>query len=57
MSNIQITILDEADGFVIVIHKDGEKDERYRFDQEDTREKLVDVFHSLGFEAEYEESY
>lgn len=56
MSNVKITILDECDGFVIVIHKDGE-DRRYRFDQEETREEMVDMFHVLGFEAEYEESY
>lgn len=57
MSDIRITILDECDGFVIIISRDGEEDKRYRFDQEDTREEMVDMFHSLGFEAEYEESY
>ena len=57
MSDIKISVIDEYDGFVIVIHKDGEEDKRYRFDQEDTREEMVDMFHSIGFEAEYEESY
>lgn len=48
----KIEINDYYDGFDIVI--DGE---RFSFDQEDTREKLVDVFNKLGYYPTYEEVY
>jgi len=46
----KVQIEDLYDGFVIIVD-----DERFVFDQEDTREKLVDVFEKLGFTADYEE--
>ena len=55
--NISVTIQDLCDGFNVVIIKDGEEDECYHFDQEDTREGLVDMFASIGIHAEYEEVY
>ena len=41
-----ILIEDMCDGFAIEITEDGET-ERYYFDQEDTRERLKDVFEFL----------
>lgn len=46
----KVQIEDMNDGFAIIIDN-----ERFEFDQEDTREKLVDVFEKLGLTAEYEE--
>ena len=52
-SNSKIYIGDSYDGFSITIN-----DERFHFDQEDTKEELVDVFKELGFKnIEYEEEY
>jgi len=56
-----VRVLDYCDGFGIdIINTDlagNEEIARYRFDQEDTRESLLDVFSKLGFTTEYEEIY
>lgn len=57
MSQPKVTVIDEYDGFVIVITSSDGTETRYRFDQEDTREEMVSVFSELGFECSYEESY
>jgi hypothetical protein len=44
----KIFIEDESDGFAIIIEQSGER-KRFRFNQEDTREALVNVFQTLGF--------
>ena len=48
----EIQILEEYDGFRIII---GEK--TWKFDQEDSIARLVDVFRELGHNAVYEELY
>ena len=52
-----IVIEEENDGFSIVIKYDGGKEKRFRFDQEDSKELLVNVFEQLGFNSTYEEIY
>lgn len=55
----EVEVLQENDGFEIVV-KDYSKRgirKRFRFDQEDTVEKLVDVFKELGIKATFEEVY
>lgn len=52
-----VVIEEENDGFSIVIKYDGGKENRFRFDQEDSKELLVNVFEQLGFNAAYEEIY
>lgn len=56
-----VRILDYCDGFGIdIISTDlvgNEEVARYRFDQEDTKAGLVEVFAKLGFTTEYEEVY
>lgn len=47
-----VRIEEECDGFVIHIN-----DTRWRFDQEDTKEKLVEVFETLGCKTTYVEVY
>jgi len=54
---MKVVICDLYDGFDIVIYEDDEVAQRWNFDQEDTRERMVAVFQALGIEAEYEESY
>jgi hypothetical protein len=57
MDIVKVRIEDYCDGFaVILIDKDG-LEERFRFDQEDTREELVAAFKKLGIKAEYKEIY
>jgi hypothetical protein len=54
---MNIVIEESCDSFYIVL-KDGDKEiKRYYFSQEETKEKLVDVFKKLGFKAKYEEQY
>lgn len=55
---MKVLIIDLYDGFEIVVL--DERDiliERFAFDQEDTRERMPEVFKMLGIQAEYEESY
>lgn len=52
----KVTVIDLCDGFDIKIIKDGAEN-YYHFDQEDSRERLVEVFNMLGVECWYEESY
>lgn len=47
-----VKIEEYNDGFAIIVG-----DKRWRFDQEEDKEKLVEVFEALGFKATYEESY
>jgi type IV secretory pathway VirD2 relaxase len=49
-----VLISDSYDGFHIIINQDEDNEEVFHIDQEDTRERLVDVFASLGIEADYE---
>ena len=49
-----VLISDSYDGFRIIINQDEDDEETFHIDQEDTRERLVDVFASLGIEADYE---
>lgn len=52
----KIYIGQECDGFFVSVKTEGGSEIRSRFSQEDTVEKLVEVFNSLGFEdVEYEE--
>jgi hypothetical protein len=55
-NGVKNVIIGEAsDGFEIsVIYEDGASD-TYSFNQEDTKEELVSVFRTLGFNSEYEE--
>ena len=46
---MEIIIEEYSDAFDIVI-KDGEKEKRFYFDQEDDKKKLVKVFKYLGFD-------
>lgn len=48
----EVVIQDEADGFTIQVG-----DSSWRFDQEDTRERLLDVFDELEIESRYEVVY
>lgn len=53
----KIVIEDYCDGFAIIIKSDDEG-QRFHFEQDDdNREKLADIFQSLGFDVEYEEVY
>lgn len=56
---IEIEVLQENDGFEIVIkdYSNPAGRKRFRFNQEDTVEKLVDVFEELGFNCTFEEVY
>lgn len=56
MSTPKVRIEDLCDGFAIIV-QDGGTIKRFSFDQEDTLERLVDVFAALGLEATYEEVY
>ena len=40
------------DGFAIIVG-----DKRWTFDQEEDKQKLVEVFEELGFKATYDEVY
>lgn len=61
MSIKNITISEACDGFTISIsYKDTDgfdSKESYWFSQEDTKEELVSVFKTLGFNSNYEEDY
>ena len=52
-----IVIEEYSDGFSIVIKYEGGKESRFYFDQEDSKELLVNVFEQLGFNVTYEEIY
>lgn len=52
-----IVIEEDSDGFSIVINYDSEKEYRFRFEQEDSKKLLVNVFKRLGFNSTYEEIY
>ena len=52
-----IGIEEDSDGFSIVINYENEKEYRFRFEQEDSKKLLVNVFERLGFNATYEEIY
>ena len=55
---MKVIISEACDGFTIILTEDDNTSPKYyRFGQEDTKEELVDVFNSLGFEAMYEEDY
>lgn len=47
-----VKIEEYNDGFAIIVG-----DKRWIFNQEEDKEKLVEVFEALGFKATYEESY
>ena len=47
-----VKIEEYNDGFAIVVG-----DKRWTFNQEEDKEKLVEVFKALGFKATYEEVY
>jgi hypothetical protein len=52
-----IRIEEWCDAFVIVVEQDGVA-KRFSFNQEDTHEGLVELFHELGFQnVMYEEAY
>ena len=54
----RVSIQEECDGFVIVFSDaSGVETRRWRFDQEDNKANLVDVFESMGIETTYEEVY
>ena len=57
MSQPKIYIEEAGDEFVIrIVFENGDK--RYRFEQEDDKTKLVEVFEALGFyHVKYEEVY
>ena len=52
-----IGIEEDSDGFSIVINYEGGKEYRFRFEQEDSKKLLVNVFERLGFNSTYEEIY
>ena len=58
MSQPEIYIEEACDEFVIrIVFENGDK-KRYRFEQEDDKKKLVEVFKALGFHnVTYEEVY
>jgi len=49
---MKITINDYYDGFDIVIEHDGEETV-FNFNQEDDKERLVEVFKRLGYDVTY----
>jgi hypothetical protein len=49
-----VLISDSYDGFTVIINQDEDDEETFHIDQEDTRERLVDVFAAVGIEADYE---
>jgi hypothetical protein len=52
-ADVEIVIAEANDGFSITIGED-----RFDFNQEDTKEELVSVFRKLGFKSvSYEEEY
>ena len=54
----KVLVSEECDGFCILFYDaKGKQVGRYRFDQEEDKKKLVEVFEALGFKADYEESY
>ena len=53
---MKVTILEACDALTILLEKEG-KELRFYFNQEDTKERLVEVFTLLGVEAVYEEDY
>lgn len=53
---MKVVIGQACDGFSIQIVKEENK-EWFYFDQEDSVEKLVEVFEILGIEASFEECY
>lgn len=48
----KVRIEEYYDGFAIYVD-----DKRFSFDQEESKENLVEMFKALGVEATYEESY
>lgn len=52
----KVTISDACDGFILVVECEG-KVKRFYFDQEDTREGLLDFFKYIEIESVYEEDY
>lgn len=53
----EILVCEECDGFFIVANIDG-IDRRFRFNQEDSKEGLVDMFKAMGFDkVSYDEVY
>lgn len=52
----KVRIEDYYDGFGIIVY-DGDKETKFYFDQEDTREKMVEAFKALGIDSEYESVY
>lgn len=51
----QVQVLELCDGFDLVLMKDGKQIDYYHFDQEDSKEALVEVFRELGFVSNYQE--
>ena len=53
----EILVCEEYDGFFIIANING-IDRRFRFNQEDTKEGLVDMFKAMGFDkVSYSEVY
>lgn len=56
-SSPSIYIEDWSDSFTIIVEQDGVT-KRFGFDQEEKRERLVELFHVLGFQnVTYSEVY
>jgi hypothetical protein len=54
---MNIIVCEYNDGFDIVIENSDDTRKRFSFNQEDSKERMVEVFEYLGIESEYEECY
>ena len=51
--SIKVIVIGYSDGFEVVLEDQNKTQHRFGFNEEDTHERLVDVFKALGYQARY----